>query len=109
MLWVRGTWAATKMQSASTDLKTTRPEAHDTGQPPEKVTSDTGGRRRPGRNENVAPGLIPLLRAPEPESYDEDMEDADDPMGALKGIMLLCMLCLPFWAGFAMAVMFVRS
>ncbi len=65
----------------------------------------TKSRRRPGRNDQVSPHLIPLLRnpattgIPTPLPDEADTSPLEDDLAAAKGIMFGLAMSVPLWAG----------
>lgn len=68
------------------------------------------GRRRPGRNEQVSPHLIPLLRNPATVDIPAPLPVEIDPLplgqdrAFIKGILVALALSVPLWAGIIGAV-----
>jgi hypothetical protein len=54
-------------------------------------------RRRPGRQDDVSPDLVPLLRATFPYIEDEAEEDRDQ-LAASRGIVIWTLLTVAAWA-----------
>jgi hypothetical protein len=54
-------------------------------------------RRRPGRQDDVSPDLIPLLRGTLPYTKDEAEED-HDPLAACRGVVIWALTSAVAWA-----------
>ena len=68
------------------------------------------GRRRPGRNDQVSPHLIPLLRDPAAVDIlalplcEAEAPLLDDPLALARGIVFGLALSVPLWAIIAGAI-----
>ncbi len=71
--------------------------------PPAEIKS----RRRPGRNDQASPHLIPLLRSPAtadipmPPFGELDTPPLGDDLAPVRGIIFGLALSVPLWAGIA--------
>jgi len=78
----------------------------------ERASTPAGikGRRRPGRNDQVSPHLIPLLRdsaavdTPAPPPYEREAPLLNDQLAPARGIAFGLALSVPLWAVIAGAV-----
>ena len=84
------------------DLKILLPAVAGVPAPLDPDAATSAGRRRPGRKEQVDPGLIPLLRNQPAQS---GMEDDDDQLSAARGILLAVTFGVSFWGATVMGVM----
>lgn len=81
-------------------------------QAPEQASTPAGAkaRRRLGRNDQVSPHLIPLLRNPATVDIPELLPSKtgilslDDDLAPMRGIIFGVVLSIPLWAGIAGAV-----
>jgi hypothetical protein len=53
-------------------------------------------RRRAGRVQQVSPTLIPLLRDSD-LCVDIDLDEDSNPLGPARGVMVACLVSVPFW------------